>query len=111
MCNNCDELKETITATTNPTEKRNASIKINLHVRESKKAQDEIKSGTISTEVLGSGVSLFCMQQVLFVPTITHSKMFYTHLLSQYNPCIHETTNSDSYMNIWNESISSQAKN
>lgn len=68
---------------------------------------------SVSSQIPGNGFSVFCMdlQQMLVVPTLTHSRMFYSRQLSCYNLCIHDTTENDSYMNMWNESIASQGSN
>lgn len=112
-CNTCDKLEAKIVANTSSSEKDDATLHLNLHVRRSEKAQDEMRCDTISSQMPGSGLTVFCMdlQQVLFVPTLTHSRMFYSRQLSCYNLCIHDTTNNESYMNVWNESIAGRGGN
>lgn len=45
-------------------------------------------------------------QQVLFLPMLTRSRMFYLHQLSNYNRGIHFDYNKSNYMHEWHEEIS-----
>lgn len=51
------------------------------------------------------------MQQVMFVPTLTHSDMFYTRQLSCYNFCVHICDKSESFMSMWHECQAGQDGN
>lgn len=41
-CNTCDKLEATVTANTSRTENQDTTIKLNLHVRKSEKAEEEM---------------------------------------------------------------------
>lgn len=51
------------------------------------------------------------LQQVIFVPTLTHSDMFYCRQLSTYNLCVHVGDSNDSYMCTWHEGIAGRGAN
>jgi hypothetical protein len=64
---------------------------------------------------MNSDVSACCttmdLQQVMFVPVLMHSEMFYCHWLSCYNfsVCVAET--QQSYMCIWDETMGRRGGN
>lgn len=51
------------------------------------------------------------LEQVLFIPTLTHSQMFYSRQLSCYNLGVHISDNSTAHICLWNESISGRGGN
>ncbi|GFQ76594.1 uncharacterized protein TNCT_363081 [Trichonephila clavata] len=51
------------------------------------------------------------MQQVIFTPTLTHSSMFYSHQLSNFNLCIHNGDTSTSFMCLWHEGMAGRGGN
>lgn len=61
----------------------------------------------------GNNKSTICidMQQVMFVPTLTHSDMFYKRQLSCYNFCVHICDKSESFMSMWHECQAGQDGN
>ncbi|GBN49994.1 hypothetical protein AVEN_136312-1 [Araneus ventricosus] len=112
-CNKCDKLNASVSVSASPAEKRIAETQLQLHILKSDEAQDIMREDTIRSQMPGSSVTVFAMdlQQVLFVPTLTHSRMFYSRQLSCYNLCIHDSTNNESYMNMWHEGIDGRGGN
>lgn len=51
------------------------------------------------------------LEQVLFVPPLTHSDMFYMSQLSCYNLCVNLADLGISYMCLWDESIAGRGGN
>nr|CAI5826522.1 unnamed protein product [Callosobruchus analis] len=51
------------------------------------------------------------MEQVLFIPTLIHSQMFYSRQLSCYNLGVHMSDNGNAYMCLWNESLTGRGGN
>ena len=43
------------------------------------------------------------LQQVIPLPTLTHSEMFYLRQLSHFNFCIHAYPSNQGFMNLWHE--------
>ncbi|GBN27430.1 hypothetical protein AVEN_131171-1 [Araneus ventricosus] len=112
-CNKCDKLNASVSISASPKEKRIAETQLQLHILKSDEAKDIMRGDTIRSQMPGSSVTVFAMdlEQVLFVPTITHSRMFYSRQLSSYNLCIHDSTNNESYMNTWHEGIADRGGN
>lgn len=50
------------------------------------------------------------LQQVLFLPTLTHSSMYYLHQMSNYNLCTH-FHDGVSMTNLWHEGQSGRGGN
>ena len=51
------------------------------------------------------------LQQVLFIPSLTHADMFYLCQLSCYNFCVHVHDTSDSIMCLWHEAEGGRGAN
>jgi len=60
-----------------------------------------------------SDMLVLCMdlEKVLFVPTLTHSQMYYSRQLSVYNLCLHVGDRRKSYMCVWHEGVASRGAN
>jgi len=76
-----------------------ASKTMYKHMRESR--EPDSKTFVISMD----------LEKVLFVPTLTHSQMYYSRQLSVYNLCIHSGDTQRSYMCIWHEGIAGRGAN
>ncbi|GBM32079.1 hypothetical protein AVEN_150068-1 [Araneus ventricosus] len=112
-CNKCDKLNASVSISASPAEKRIAETQLQLHILKNDEAQDIMREDTIRSQMPGSSVTVFAMdlQQVLFVPTLIHSRMFYSRQISCYNLCIHDSTNNESYINMWHEGIAGRGGN
>lgn len=51
------------------------------------------------------------LQQVVFVPSLTHSDMFYMSQLSCYNLGAHIGVTNEAYMCIWHEGVANRGPN
>ncbi|KAJ8928745.1 hypothetical protein NQ314_018649 [Rhamnusium bicolor] len=107
-CKTCDLLNCKVKSGEN-----GAKMKLELHHRKVESALSYMKHDhTISQQVNSETCTIFIdLQQVLFVPTLTHSDMFYMRQLSCYNFCVHVGDTSSAYMCIWHEGIASRGGN
>lgn len=111
-CTTCDLLNIQIKAV-NQSGMETAKTKLALHHRKSEKAM-----GMMKTDIQNSQepASLECtiamdLQQVLFIPTLTHGDMFYLRQLSCYNLGIHVGDTSTAFMCLWHEGITGRGGN
>lgn len=88
-CHTCDTLQCEIRA--NTATSKEAQIKLDLHRTKAERARAILKENTICSQQPGSDVSCLSMdlEQVIFVPTLVHSDMFYLSQLSCFNFGIH----------------------
>lgn len=72
-----------------------------------------MKNQTADAQLPGSDKCCisFDIQQVLFVPTLTHSDMFYLSQLSCYNLGIHLSDSTHAFMCMWHEGVSGRGGN
>lgn len=110
-CKTCDRLNCEIQA------KNEGSIlakqKLELHHRKVQTATSSMKTDVLQCQEPNSPTSVISidLEQVLFVPTLTHSDMFYLSQLSCYNLCIHLADNKKSYMCFWHEGFAGRGGN
>ncbi|CAH1114636.1 unnamed protein product [Psylliodes chrysocephalus] len=92
---------------------KTAKTQLELHHRKVEKSLAAIKEDTVVSQKPGSILSCITMdlQQVLFVPTLTHSDMFYLSQLSCYNFGIHLSNSNSAFMCMWNESVGGRGSN
>lgn len=95
------------------TEKLSFIKKKELHLR---KAENAMKAMHLDNKKSRMPSSSACtitmdMQQVIFTPTLTHSSMFYSRQLSNYNLCVHVGDTGQSYMCLWHEGIAGRGGN
>lgn len=86
---------------------------LDIHHRKAEQAITLMKQDVASSQLPGAD---FCclsvdLQQVLFVPTLTHSDMFYASQLSCYNLGIHCSNTNTAYMCVWNEGMGGRGSN
>lgn len=111
-CRTCDKLmaqiKSSVGAARFP-----LIAKQELHQRKAEKAVKLLSSSILESQYpLSSRTTIAIdMQQVLFTPTLTHSNMFYSRQLSNYNLCIHVGNTSRSFMCMWHEGIAGRGGN
>ncbi|GFR32969.1 uncharacterized protein TNCT_646441 [Trichonephila clavata] len=102
-CSSCDLLKNKIN-TTLRLKKLKLVTKKELHLR---KAVELLNEDNVSSRMPSSGTCTINMdmQQVIFTPTLTHSSMFYSRQLSNFNLCINNGDTSTSFMCLWHEGM------
>lgn len=107
-CKICDKLNCLIKA-----KHINAVTHLEIHHRKAEAATQAMTEDIASSQLPGSDLHCISidMQQVMFVPTLVHSEMFYRRQLSCYNFCIHLSNNNESYMCMWNESLGGRGGN
>lgn len=110
-CKTCDRLNCEVQAKTESS--NSAKRDLELHHRKVEAATGCMKRDIMLAQEPGSDISVVSidMEQVLFVPTLTHSDMFYLSQLSCYNLCINLADNKQSYMCLWHEGIAGRGGN
>lgn len=110
-CRKCDSLNCEIKA--QGARSRAAKMELELHHRKAEAATMLMKRDIASSQVPGSTTSVFSvdLQQVMFVPTLTHSDMFYMSQLSCYNLGINFGDNKHSFMCCWHEGMAGRGGN
>lgn len=110
-CSTCDLLSAQIKG--NPENRQILVNRLELHHRKAEKAMKIMQQDHENSQLPGSSICTCSMdlQQVLFLPTLTHSRMFYLRQLSNYNLGIHIGDTNAAYMNIWHEGISGRGGN
>lgn len=110
-CHTCDRLnceaKQTSSAGCS------AKNQLELHHRKVQQCLKYMKDQTTNSQLPGSDKCCisFDLQQVLFVPTLTHSDMFYLSQLSCYNLGIHLSDSNHAFMCMWHEGVSGRGGN
>lgn len=91
----------------------NAIKQKELHLRKADKAKTMMYKNMKDAQEPNSDTLVLCMdlEKVLFVPTLTHSQMYYSRQLSVYNLCLHVGDTKKSYMCVWHEGIASRGAN
>lgn len=86
---------------------------LELHHKKAEKARQEMKKDTVSSQLPNSDVCMLSMdlEQVLSLPSLTHSQMFYSRQLSCYNLCVHFGDNNKGHMFLWHEGMSGRGGN
>lgn len=110
-CRVCDKLHCEVQARNDKSQKSKEDLQ--LHHRKAEKAREMMNADINEAQLPGCESSVFSMdlEQVLFVPTLTHSDMFYMSQLSCYNLCINLADNKNSYMCLWHEGIAGRGGN
>lgn len=110
-CKTCDRLHCEVQAKNERSEI--AKRELEVHHRRAEVATTSMNSDILLAQEPGSTISVVSidMEQVLFVPTLTHSEMFYLSQLSCYNLCINLADNKKSYMCVWHEGVSGRGGN
>lgn len=93
--------------------KNEANMNLELHHRKVESALSNMKRDHVTSQQVSSTTcTIFIdLQQVLFVPSLTHSDMFYLRQLSCYNFYVHVGDTSSAYMCIWHEGMASRGGN
>ncbi|KAJ4429282.1 hypothetical protein ANN_26286 [Periplaneta americana] len=86
---------------------------LQLHHMKVEKAVECLKKDSEDSCMPGSDVCTLSvdLQQVMFVPNLTHSDMFYMRQLSCYNYGIHIHDTSDAVMCFWHEGVGGRSAN
>ena len=84
-----------------------------LHLLQAEKARTAMYDNMRASREPGSETFVLAMdlEKVLFVPTLTHSQMYYSRQLSVYNLCIHAGELSQPFMCMWHEGIAGRGAN
>ncbi|KAJ8931294.1 hypothetical protein NQ314_015795 [Rhamnusium bicolor] len=107
----CDKLDCQIKASIAPNQ--SAKIQLELHHRKAEGAREVLKQDTIESQEPESTKCILSMylQQVMFVPALTHNDMFYLSQLSCYNLEVHIGDTNEAYMYMCHESRASRGAN
>lgn len=110
-CMQCDKLKM------KAKEKMTSDFKVikesEMHLRKAEAARKLMLKNMRDAQEPDSDtlVASMDLEKVLFVPTLTHSQMYYSRQLSVYNLCIHVGDSGKSYMCVWHEGIAGRGAN
>ncbi|XP_045530553.1 uncharacterized protein LOC123718172 isoform X2 [Pieris brassicae] len=107
-CKICDKLNCLAKA-----KQRQAILELQIHHRKAEVATSAMTSDIADSQLPGSNLHIISidMQQVMFVPSLVHSEMFYRRQLSCCNFCVHLNDNAQSFMFMWNESMGGRGGN
>nr|CAI5818804.1 unnamed protein product [Callosobruchus analis] len=110
-CHTCDRLDCEIRA--NNELCKAAKTKLAIHHAKAERARDILKENTITSQQPGSDLCCLSMdlEQVLFVPTLVHSDMFYLSQLSCFNFGIHVGDTNHASLFLWHEGFSAKGAN
>jgi hypothetical protein len=110
-CKTCDRLN--IESKEGTPRSHCAKQTLELHHRKAEKSQSLMKSDISAAQLPDSrtGCATMDFQQVVFVPTLTNSEMFYRCQLSCYNFAVCVADTQKSYMCMWNETIAGKRGN
>lgn len=112
-CSCCDLLQNKLRNSNNQTDKTQFRQKLELHQASAESAREKMQEDGTESQQPNSAFSVISidLEQVLFIPTLTHTQMFYSRQLSCYNLGIHISDNSSACMCLWNESITGRGGN
>lgn len=107
-CRTCDMLNLKVLAKNEFSEI--SQIQLNEHHNQYKMSMNLMATDMANAKLPNYEFSVIAMdlQQVLPVPTLTHSNMYYSRQLSCYNFGIHLGDNNTAFMCMWDESIASR---
>lgn len=93
--------------------KADAKIKLELHHRKAGAAVEAMRKDHQNCQQPTSDTMTVSMdlEQVLSLPTLTHSQMYYMRQLSNYNLCVHLGDNNTGFMFLWHEGITGRGGN
>lgn len=105
-CSTCDLLHCKMKASSGE-EQKSFKTQLALHHRKAERARQVMSDDTIESQQPTSEniVISVDLEQVIFIPTLTHSDMFYSRQLSCYNLGVHLADTNSAFMRLWNESL------
>ncbi|KAK5640415.1 hypothetical protein RI129_011226 [Pyrocoelia pectoralis] len=112
-CGICDKYTNKIKACDPGPEKKNLINALELHHRKSEKARLTMTHDMAGSQKINSDTNVVSidLEQVLFLPTLTHSAMFYSRQLSCYNLDVHLSDTECAYMCLWEETLTGRGGN
>lgn len=113
-CGTCDLHQNKIKACgSNDQEKGKIKSELQLHHRKAERARKTMDEDMADSQKIGSVTNVVSvdLEQVLFIPTLTHSAMFYSRQLSCYNLGVHLSDVECAYMCLWEESLTGRGGN
>lgn len=87
--------------------------KLELHHRKAERSRAEMKKDHVNSQLPSSDTCTISidLQQVLSIPALTHTQMYYLRQLSCYNLGIHVGDNNNVLLSMWHEAIHSRGAN
>ena len=112
-CSVCDLHNNKIKCCQNDIDKNSTKEKLELHQRKAEKARIKMEEDANMSQVPTANITMMSidLEQVLFLPTLTHTQMFYSRQLSCYNLGIHISDTATAHMCLWDESITGRGGN
>lgn len=110
-CGTCDLLKSKILNESSNRDENKKSLE--LHHRKAERARSVMKLDHIKSQSPNSNTCTISvdLQQVLSLPTLSHSQMYYLRQLSCYNLGVHVGDNNKGFMFVWHEGLSGRGGN
>ncbi|KAF6204992.1 hypothetical protein GE061_019159 [Apolygus lucorum] len=104
-CRTCDLLAAKVKTANNDLLRQRLKKTLELHHMKAEKAMDVHRKKIAESKMPGCKFSNMAidLQQVMFVPTLTHSDMFYQRQLSCYNLGVNISDSGQSYLCMWSE--------
>lgn len=86
---------------------------LELHHKKAEQVKQQMKQDTALFQLPTSDICMFSMdlEQVLSLPSLTHSQMFYLRQLSCYNLDVHFGDSNRGHMFLWHEGMSGRGGN
>lgn len=103
-CHTCDKLKM-LTLSSKPGEARTHQMTLKHQHDKANEARTAMEMDRLNCSLITENKTCISidLQQVLPIPTLTHSDMYYSRQLSYYNFGIHMHPGNECFMNLWNE--------
>ena len=113
-CGSCDKYNNKIKAcdSTDP-DKKNLINALQLHHRKAEKATATLTHDMAESQKINCDTNVITidLEQVLFLPSLTHSSMFYSRQLSCYNLDVHLSDTESAHMCLWEETLTGRGGN
>lgn len=109
-CNKCDILHALVKS--NPSDV-SVKHKLEIHHRKAEKAREVMSKDHADSQLPSSDTCTLSidLQQVLSLPALTHTQMYYLRQMSFYNLGIHLADNGNVFLNLWHEAMSGRGAN
>jgi len=109
-CSKCDLLSAEVATKSRDKHTKNM---LELHHKKAEKVRQQMKQDTALSQLPTSDICMFSMdlEQVLSLPSLTHSQMFYLRQLSCYNLGVHFGDSNRGHMFLWHEGMSGRGGN
>ncbi|KAJ8720798.1 hypothetical protein PYW08_006263 [Mythimna loreyi] len=112
-CPTCDSFKVEIDSAPTEELKTLAKQKLDIHHKQTDMARDKMNKDGIKSRSHDSDIRVvqFDLQQQMYLPTLTHTQMYYSRQLACVNMGIHLEDEGKGIMFLWNETVGQRGSN